>query len=60
MENTNLTKDQWVSMFREIGLDDAAMRQWHQVFERQHPNEHQQFLEWLKIPTDEITQIRAL
>lgn len=60
MDNKGMTKDKWVSLLREIGLDDTAMTKWHQVFESRHPNEHQQFLEWLKIPADEIAQIRAL
>jgi hypothetical protein len=24
--------DQWVAMFREIGLDDDAMKKWHRLF----------------------------
>jgi len=60
MSNTSMTKDQWVSLFQEIGLDDATMTKWHQVFESRHPKEHQQFLEWLNISVDEISQIRAL
>lgn len=57
--SSHLTKDQWVALFREIGLDDATMRRWHQCFEARHPGQHQAFLEWLGIPAEEIDRIRA-
>lgn len=59
MENVFVTKELWIEMFRAIGLDDGAMRSWHQEFERRAPQGHQAFLEWLKIPADEIEKIRA-
>ena len=37
MPNTNMTKTQWVELFRETGLDEAIMRQWHRLFEQRHP-----------------------
>ena len=45
MPNTNMTKTQWVELFRETGLDEATMRQWHRLFEQRHPAQHQVFLE---------------
>ena len=60
MSNGNMDKEKWVLLFREIGLDDATMVEWHQAFETRFPTEHQSFLEWLKIPGNEISQIRAL
>ena len=54
-----MNKEKWVLLFREIGLDDATMHKWHQEFEARYPNEHQSFLEWLKIPEAEISLIRA-
>jgi len=54
-----ISKEEWVSMFREINLDDAAMKKWHQIFEQKHPDGHQSFLEWLSIPAEEIARIRA-
>lgn len=60
MSNEAMTKENWVLLFREIGLDDATMRKWHQAFEARFPEGHQSFLEWLQIPTDEIERIRAL
>lgn len=52
-------KDQWVALFREIGLTDAQMQRWHAEFERRHPSEHESFLAWLGIGAAEIAKIRA-
>lgn len=60
MNNEVMNKENWVSLFREIGLDQATMTQWHQAFEARFPDGHQSFLEWLHIPQDEIKRIRAL
>jgi hypothetical protein len=60
MGSGRVNKAQWVEMFREVGLDDSTMRQWHHVFEQRHPDGHQAFLEWLDIPSDEIAEIRML
>lgn len=38
-------KDEWVNRFRAIGLDEAAMQKWHQLFEQENPQGHQSFLE---------------
>lgn len=58
MQNNTMTKTAWVEMFREVGLTEAQMQQWHKVFEQRHPEEHQAFLEWLQITPTEIAQIR--
>jgi hypothetical protein len=50
---------EWVAMYREIGLDQAKMLQWHKLFEARHPDGHQGFLEWLGLPPKEIDRIRA-
>ena len=55
----HVTKDEWVALFDEIGLDDAKKMQWHKLFEARHPEGHQGFLEWLGIPRKEIDEIRA-
>jgi len=60
MSNEAMTKENWVLLFKEIGLDDATMVKWHQAFETRYPDGHQSFLEWLQIPADEIARIRAL
>ncbi len=56
---THVSREDWVAMFREIGLDDAAMKNWHLLFERRHPQGHEAFLGWLGIPADEISRLRA-
>lgn len=60
MSNEAMNKENWVLLFREIGLDDETMVKWHREFETRFPAGHQSFLEWLQIPTAEIERIRAL
>ena len=60
MNNEVMNKEKWVLLFREIGLDEAGMKRWHQEFEARYPQGHQSFLEWLNISEDEIEHIRAL
>jgi hypothetical protein len=55
---TQVTVDQWIGMFREIGLDEAKMKQWHKLFENRNPAGHQSFLEWLGLTPKHIDQIR--
>jgi len=54
-----ITKDEWVAMYEEMGWDGERRMQWHRLFEARHPDGHQGFLEWLGIPTKEIAEIRA-
>jgi hypothetical protein len=58
MTPTGVTVDQWVDMFRAIGLDDEAMRRWHVEFESRHPEGHRSFLEWLGLPEEKVDEIR--
>jgi MerR family transcriptional regulator, thiopeptide resistance regulator len=53
-----VTKDKLVSIMRAAGLTDDDMHRFHAEFERSAPQEHQEFLEFLHIPTEEIAQIR--
>ncbi|WP_372680756.1 hypothetical protein [Desulfosarcina sp.] len=55
----NVRKDQWVALFRDIGLTEAAMMKWHRLFETRHPEGHAEFLAWLGISPEEIASIRA-
>jgi DNA-binding transcriptional MerR regulator len=52
------TKEKWVSIMKAAGFDEADMRRWHVEFERSAPDEHQEFLEFLHIPKEEIVSIR--
>lgn len=54
----NLNKEEWIAMFKALGLDEATMKRWHQLFETLHPEAQQGFLEWLEIEAGEIAQIR--
>jgi len=59
MADKKMSKQEWVALFKEIGLDQATMHKWHAAFEQRHPDAHQSFLEWLSIPPKEIADIRA-
>jgi DNA-binding transcriptional MerR regulator len=56
---SDMTKEKWVSIMHAAGFGEPDMRRWHQQFEQQAPEEHQQFLEYLHIPAEEIEQIRT-
>jgi MerR family transcriptional regulator, thiopeptide resistance regulator len=53
-----ITKDKWVAIMKGAGLSHEQMERWHAEFEHSAPEEHQEFLEFLQIPGDEITKIR--
>ncbi len=53
-----LTKEQWIQYLRKAGLDDAGMNRWHREFETSSPEAHQDFLESLGLPDEEIRLIR--
>ena len=57
--NPTVTVEEWVARFKAIGLDQAAMEKWHHLFEQENPAGHQSFLEWLGLPADRISAIRA-
>ncbi len=56
--NQMITKDKWVTIMRGCGFTEDQMHAWHVEFERSAPAEHQEFLEFLHIPADEIRRIR--
>lgn len=53
-----ITKEKWVSIMKASGLTETDMHRWHEEFERSAPDEHQEFLEFLHIPAEEIRSIR--
>ena len=53
-----VTKEKWVSIMRACGFTEEQMHRWHCEFERSAPQEHQELLEFLHIPAEEIKQIR--
>jgi DNA-binding transcriptional MerR regulator len=54
-----MTKARWTQILRAAGFDDEAMWKWHADFERDAPDDHQRFLEFLCIGDGEIAAIRA-
>jgi len=57
--NDVVTKEKWISVMKAAGFTEDDMKRWHTEFERTAPGEHQEFLEFLHIPADEIGKIRA-
>ena len=53
-----ITKDKWVAVMRAAGFTEDDMHRWHREFEKAAPAEHQEFLEFLHVPADEIARIR--
>jgi len=54
-----VTKQKWVEVMRNAGFTEEQMRNWHKQFEKSAPDEHQEFLEFLHIPAEEVERIRA-
>ena len=54
----SLTKDQWVALLASTGMSEDGMCKWHAEFEKNFPEAHQDFLESLGIPEEEIGMIR--
>jgi hypothetical protein len=59
MQN-RVNKNDWVAMFKEVGMDEEAMKKWHRLFEARHPESHADFLKWLGLSPDEIARVRSL
>jgi DNA-binding transcriptional MerR regulator len=53
-----ITKDKWVGIMKAAGFNEEQMKRWHMEFEKAAPEEHQEFLEFLHIPGEEVKQIR--
>ena len=53
-----VTKEKWVEVMRAAGFTEGDMHRWHAQFEKSAPAEHQEFLEFLHIPAEEVRTIR--
>jgi hypothetical protein len=51
--------EQFVEVFKELGMKDEDMERWHRIFEKKYPDGHQSFLEWLGIDATKIQNVRA-
>jgi len=58
LPSRSMNKDKWVQLLASTGMSDDDMWQWHVEFERRMPEAHQDFLESLSIPEEEIFEIR--
>ena len=54
-----IDKATWTGLLAASGMNETDMRRWHGAFETSAPEKHQQFLELLGLPPDEITDIKA-
>lgn len=54
-----MNREIWTSLLTDSGFSEEDMRSWHQAFERRSPEKHRRFLEFLRIPRNEIELIRA-
>jgi DNA-binding transcriptional MerR regulator len=59
-KSRSMTKDQWIALLASTGLNEEGMLRWHMEFEKMSPDAHQDFLESLWIPPEEIALIRQL
>ena len=53
-----MTKDKWVAIMKAAGFSEDDMHRWHREFEKSAPDDHQEFLNYLHIPAEEIGSIR--
>ncbi len=53
-----MTVQRWIRLLEASGFDQQDRERWHAAFERSSPESHQQFLEFLCIPAQEIARIR--
>ncbi len=49
----------FVALLAAVGVDDEQRDRWHAAFEHADPAEHQELLEFLRLPEESITRIRA-
>jgi len=57
-KSRSMNKDQWIALLASTGLNEEGMDKWHMEFEKVSPDAHQDFLESLGIPPEEIALIR--
>lgn len=59
IQHLGISKEVWVQMLRDAGMDDQSMRKWHEQFEQRAPEEHHRFLLSLGISEKEALKIRS-
>lgn len=58
LRRRKMTKDEWVAVMKGAGLSEDDMHRWHREFEKAAPGDHQEFLQFLHIPEEEVARIR--
>lgn len=58
MSASNMSREQWIELFQAAGLDEAMIHKWHCEFERRYPAQHQSFLQWIGLSTEDIASVR--
>jgi len=58
LENAMISKERWVAVMDAAGMTEQDKKNWHKQFEKMEPEAHQEFLESLGIPAEEIAAIR--
>lgn len=53
-----LSKEKWTKVMRDSGFSDDDMQRWHTQFEKDAPEDHEEFLRFLRIPEEEVKRIR--
>ena len=53
-----MNRERWTALLEAAGYDEGDMRRWHAIFERPDPDAHLEFVRFLSIPDDEISEIR--
>lgn len=53
-----MNRQTWIELLQASGFSEEDMRRWHVEFERLAPDKHQEFMEFLCIPAEEIALMR--
>lgn len=54
-----MNKRAWQSLLTAAGFSEDDRHRWHAEFERQSPEKHQEFLEFLCVPEAQVAEIRG-
>ena len=54
-----MDKARWIKMFKDSGMNEVNMLKWHEEFEANAPEAHQDFLESLGIAPGEMERMRS-
>ncbi len=55
-----MNKENWVEMFKQVGLTEEQMKNWHRIFEKNYSQDHEELLKWLGIGDEEIQKIKNI